>query len=532
MATTRSGRPAPRLRFATPCRDWAGNWDCALNVHIGLAAARSWQAAARGHRGYTVTGDSVNLASRLTDAAAAGIILISDPVRHMLPPGFTCGEAGTLAVKGLAEPVRALRLLGIGAARGRASAVHRPARGARPVQGALGACRATALAKTIVVRGEAGIGKTRLVEELQALAEAAGFVCHTALVLDFGAGSGQDAIRALVRSLLGLGDEQRPGGAQSGARAGPGATRRSPSAASTSTISSTCRSRLSCVRCTTRWTTRRAATACARPLRPGAPGQHAYASAARGRGRALGGPGHARPSGEPRRHGRRLPGAPGHDLAHRGRSARPRLALQHRRQPLDDHRSRPAAPAEATAFAGAYFEANSELRPALHRARRRQSPVPRAAAPPRRAARPRPRCQARCKAWSRRAWISWIPSTSRPFRRPSIFGQRFTLDALRHALERPDYDCAASGRALPGPAGRRRLSVRPCSDSRRGLRYAAPRQDVASFHRRAADWFADARSGTARRASRSGRGSCGARTPISKLPAPRPQTTGTSAPAG
>ena len=54
------------------------------------------------------------------------------------------------------------------------------------------------------LRGEAGIGKTRLVEELARLASADGFAVHRALVLDFGASKGQDAVRALARSLLDL----------------------------------------------------------------------------------------------------------------------------------------------------------------------------------------------------------------------------------------------------------------------------------------------------------------------------------------
>ena len=58
--------------------------------------------------------------------------------------------------------------------------------------------------QAIYFRGEAGIGKTRLLEEFQAAGQRAGFACHAGLVLDFGMGTGKDAIRSLVRSVLGL----------------------------------------------------------------------------------------------------------------------------------------------------------------------------------------------------------------------------------------------------------------------------------------------------------------------------------------
>src|SRR4029077_6188798 len=55
---------------------------------------------------------------------------------------------------------------------------------------------------TICIRGEPGIGKTRLMEELRANAAARGFACHTGHVLDFGVGKGQDAIPVILRDLL------------------------------------------------------------------------------------------------------------------------------------------------------------------------------------------------------------------------------------------------------------------------------------------------------------------------------------------
>ena len=60
---------------------------------------------------YAVTGESVNLASRLTDAAGAGDILISDGLHRMLESRLICEAAGALNVKGFAEPVPAWRVI-------------------------------------------------------------------------------------------------------------------------------------------------------------------------------------------------------------------------------------------------------------------------------------------------------------------------------------------------------------------------------------------------------------------------------------
>jgi class 3 adenylate cyclase len=76
-----------------------------LGVHIGVASGQvvaSGTGSAR-HREYTVTGESVNLASRLTDAAQAGEVLISDAVHRALAERLACAEAGALVVKGFAE---------------------------------------------------------------------------------------------------------------------------------------------------------------------------------------------------------------------------------------------------------------------------------------------------------------------------------------------------------------------------------------------------------------------------------------------
>jgi class 3 adenylate cyclase len=121
----RAARAALAVRDAT--RGLSEELGRGLQVHIGVAAGQV-VASRSGSRQYTVTGDSVNLASRLTDQAAPGTILISDLVRRMLPPRFICCEAGALAVKGLAEPVQAWHLVAIGDAAGSARRLSAAAR--------------------------------------------------------------------------------------------------------------------------------------------------------------------------------------------------------------------------------------------------------------------------------------------------------------------------------------------------------------------------------------------------------------------
>ena len=177
-----------------------------VGVHIGIASGQVVASGGTGHRTYSITGDSVNLASRLTDQAESGTILISDAVSRTLADRIDCAALGAVDVKGLGHAVPVFRLIGLHEPEAPAG---RPFVGRRAelqqFAGALKGCIESGAGQSIYLRGEAGIGKTRLIEECQKLASALGFASHVGLVLDFGTATGHDAVRELARGLLGLG---------------------------------------------------------------------------------------------------------------------------------------------------------------------------------------------------------------------------------------------------------------------------------------------------------------------------------------
>ncbi|QIG51009.1 AAA family ATPase [Nordella sp. HKS 07] len=178
----------------------------ALRVHIGIA---SGQVVASGtgsdaHREYTITGDSVNLASRLQDVAQAGETWVSESLQRAIGRMAICERMVEIEVKGFAQPVRAGRLVGLRSELDESDSIPFVGRRSEMAQfiSILTNCRDTGNGQTIYVRGDAGIGKTRLIAELKRLAEEQEFACHIGFLLDFGVARGQDAIRLIVRSLL------------------------------------------------------------------------------------------------------------------------------------------------------------------------------------------------------------------------------------------------------------------------------------------------------------------------------------------
>ena len=179
-----------------------------LAVHIGIA---SGEVVASGlgtnrHRAYTVIGNSVNLAARLLKLARTGETVLDEAVHAMVARLARCAPIEDAQVKGIDVPLTAWRFVEfVDSAEGTRAQpfVGRSAELAQ-LGAALASCAGGGTGGTVFVRGDAGIGKSRLVGELRARAIAAGFSCHTGLVLDFGMAKGREAVREIAMSLMKL----------------------------------------------------------------------------------------------------------------------------------------------------------------------------------------------------------------------------------------------------------------------------------------------------------------------------------------
>ncbi len=177
-----------------------------LNAHIGIANGQVMASGVGSDAHYTVTGDSVNLASRLTNVAKQDETILSQGVQRALSAEFDLRDKGNIEVKGVAEPVHAYALLGL--SNSESSRNERPFVGRKAelqqFTGILKVCGEIKSGQVVYIRGEAGIGKTRLSAKFRDIARDMAYACHRALVLDFGVGKEQSVVHILVSCLISL----------------------------------------------------------------------------------------------------------------------------------------------------------------------------------------------------------------------------------------------------------------------------------------------------------------------------------------
>lgn len=161
--------------------------------------------------GSSATGDAVNVAARLEQAASPGEVLLGGSTHRLVRDQVTTEPVESLTLKGKAEPVAAWRLLDAarspGAAKRRATNLFvGRAPQLRLLEDAFRRAVGEHTCQLVTVLGTAGIGKTRLAEEFAATISDA--LVLTGRCLSYGQGATYWPLRQAVLGAVGLTGEE------------------------------------------------------------------------------------------------------------------------------------------------------------------------------------------------------------------------------------------------------------------------------------------------------------------------------------
>jgi class 3 adenylate cyclase/tetratricopeptide (TPR) repeat protein len=150
-----------------------GRIEVRIGIATGIVVVESVERGA--------VGETMNLAARLQNIAAPGNIVVSERVRRLAGGAFDYDDLGELNLKGIARPSRAFRVKGSGAAVSRFDAAT--SAGVSPLVGReqeIGLLlerwhqARNGAGQVVLVSGEPGIGKSRILSVLRQRAEAQG----------------------------------------------------------------------------------------------------------------------------------------------------------------------------------------------------------------------------------------------------------------------------------------------------------------------------------------------------------------------
>ena len=160
-----------------------------------------------GGAGYTAIGEQVGLAQRMESVAPAGGVMLSGSTARLVETVASLGEPELVQIKGAEQPVVARRLIGVSEPDRSAAVAVSALVGRRWEMGAVEGLLQRAMeghGAVVTVVGSPGIGKSRLVREVTALAAAQGVEVFSAYCESHTAQVSFHAVARLLRAATGV----------------------------------------------------------------------------------------------------------------------------------------------------------------------------------------------------------------------------------------------------------------------------------------------------------------------------------------
>ena len=163
--------------------------------------------------GYTAVGEQVGMAQRMESVAPPDEVMLSASTARLVEGTATLDESELLQIKGADEPVAAYRLLGMGEGNRAARRAESNLVGRRWEMSAVEALWERAVdghGSVVTVVGSPGIGKSRLVREVTAMAADRGVEVFTAFCESHTSDIPFQAVARLLRAATGVRDLDGP----------------------------------------------------------------------------------------------------------------------------------------------------------------------------------------------------------------------------------------------------------------------------------------------------------------------------------
>jgi len=184
--------------------------DVALQLRVGLNSGRVIAGdIGSGSLGYAATGQHVGFAQRMESVAPPGGVMLSESTAQLVENTVVLSEPQWVRIKGSDDPVRARRLVAIGARRALIGRTEASLVGRRWEMAALEALvnrTAGGNGGVVNVVGPPGIGKSRVAREAAALAAARGADVYWTYCESHASDIAFDVVTRLLRTASGVAD--------------------------------------------------------------------------------------------------------------------------------------------------------------------------------------------------------------------------------------------------------------------------------------------------------------------------------------